>query len=115
MDRGAWQATVHGVAESNTTEHTPHTYTPESSGTSQLGRTEGEGHLFILTCSPHSLAKEAGAVVSWRFQEGKGNFLLGQGYPYKADSLGERLDTAEGSFFLFLQEGYQGLFLGVWE
>ena len=26
MDRGAWRATVHGVAELNTTEHTAHTY-----------------------------------------------------------------------------------------
>ena len=33
MDRGAWWATVHGVTESNTTEHT-HTHTQSSIPTS---------------------------------------------------------------------------------
>ena len=35
MDRGAWQATVHGVAESVTTEATWHTGTSDSINRSQ--------------------------------------------------------------------------------
>ena len=30
MDRGTWQATVHGIAESDTTEHARDTFTSES-------------------------------------------------------------------------------------
>ena len=44
MDRGAWQATVHGVAGLDTTEHT-HTHTH----TSGLGESVGVTQ-FLKTC-----------------------------------------------------------------
>ena len=71
-----------------------------------LGGQRVRGIYSFWLCSPLSLAKEEGAVVNWRFQEGKGYFLLGQRHPYKADSLGKRLDTAEGFFVcLFFARG----------
>ena len=79
--------------------HTTHT-PQKAQALVNLGGQRVRGVYSFWLCSPHSLAKEEGAVVSWKFQEGKGNFLLGQGHPYKADSLRERLDTAEGIFFV---------------
>ena len=43
MDRGAWRATVHGVAESDTSEATSQACMPFSSRTNNGGRQDSQG------------------------------------------------------------------------
>ena len=119
MDRGAWQATSMG-SQSQTQLSTHTTHTPQKAQVLvNLGGQRVRGVYSFWLCSPHSLAKEEGAVVSWKFQEGKGNFLLGQGPPLQGRLPQREAWYSRGDFFcccfLFLQEGYQGLFSGLWE
>ena len=62
-DRGAWQATVHGVAESDTSEEAEHTPEPVKVGsarcTPRLHQRSSRPHQFIQTLSVFLINKEA--------------------------------------------------------
>ena len=100
MDRGAWQTTVHGVAESDTTEHTYHTYTPKAQALVNLG-----GHIHSDYALPSPWQKRRGLLSAGGFRKAKEISSWGSATPTRQTPSERGLIQQRVFFCLFFARG----------